>query len=88
MDKKAIRELYKGIEEDLSVELTNNKKYKEIVNRRRNKEEVIRTDLSNSEFELIQEYIEIENEASAVEMEEAFVKGFSIAYLLLIDSLR
>lgn len=88
MDKKAVRELYKGIEEILSKELVKNDKYKEIVNRRSAKEDEIKSDVSKSEFDLIQEYIEIENEASAAEMEEAFVKGFTMAFQLLIDSLR
>ena len=49
--------------------------------------EIIENELSKQDFDLVQEYLELDNEVSSVEMEEAFVKGFSTAYQLLIDSL-
>ena len=81
VDKKSVRELFKAIEEQFNFDLVELDKYKEVVNRRRNKS------VSKQDFDLIQEYFEIENEASSIEMEEAFVRGFSTAYQLLIDSL-
>lgn len=87
VDKKSVRELFKAIEEQFNFDLVELDKYKEVVNRRRNKSELIENSVSKQDFDLIQEYLEIENEASSIEMEEAFVKGFSTAYQLLIDSL-
>lgn len=87
VDKKSVRELFKAIEEQFNFELVELDKYKEVVNRRRNKSDLIENSVSKQDFDLIQEYLEIENEASSIEMEEAFVKGFSTVYQLLIDSL-
>lgn len=87
VDKKSVRELFKAIEEQFNFELVEVDKYKEIVNRRKNKSDLIENSISKQDFDLLQEYLEIENEASSIEMEEAFVKGFSTAYQLLIDSL-
>lgn len=87
VDKKSVRELFKAIEEQFNFDLVELDRYKEVVNRRRNKSDLIKNSVSKQDFDLIQEYLEIENEASSIEMEEAFVRGFSTAYQLLIDSL-
>ena len=87
-DKKSVRELFKGIEENFNFELAENGRYQEAVNRRRNKIDFIESSVSKQDFNLLQEYIEIENEVSAIELEEVFVKGFSIACQLIIDSLE
>ena len=88
VDKKSVRELFKVIEEQFNFELVENEIYKEIINRRRNKEDFIKNSISEHDFDLLQEYLEIENEASSVEMEEAFVKGFSAAIQLIVESLQ
>lgn len=88
VDKKSVRELYSAIEETFNFELVKKHSYKEAANRRSNKEDFIRNSISQQEFDLLQEYIELENEVSAIEMEEAFVKGFSTACQLIIDSLQ
>lgn len=87
VDKKSVRELFKAIEEQFNFDIVELDRYKEVVNRRRNKSDLIENSVSKQDFDLIQEYLEIENEASSIEMEEAFVRGFSTAYQLLIDSL-
>jgi len=87
VDKKSVRELFKAIEEQFNFDLVELDRYKEVVNRRRDKSNLIENSVSKQDFDLIQEYLEIENEATSIEMEEAFVKGFSTAYQLLIDSL-
>ena len=74
VDKKSVRELFKAIEEQFNFDLVELDKYKEVVNRRRNKSDLIENSVSKQDFDLIQEYLEIENEASSIEMEEAFVK--------------
>lgn len=87
VDKKSVRELFKAIEEQFNFDLVELDRYKEVVNRRRDKSNLIENSVSKQDFDLIQEYLEIENEATSIEIEEAFVKGFSTAYQLLIDSL-
>lgn len=87
VDKKSVRELFKAIEEQFNFDLVELYRYKEVVNRRKYQSEIIENELSRQDFDLLQEYLEIENEVSSIEMEEAFVKGFSTAYQLLIDSL-
>ena len=79
--------MFKAIEEQFNFDLVETDKYKDVVNRRRSKSNLIENSVSKQDFDLIQEYLEIENEASSIEMEEAFVRGFSTAYQLLIDSL-
>lgn len=88
VDKKAIRELFRAIEENFNFELVEGGNYKEAVNRRKAKLVFIQNSVSKQDFDLLQEYIEIENEVSSIEMEEVFVKGFSIAFQLIIDSLQ
>ena len=87
-DKKSIRELYDEIEESFNFDLVEKKHYKEAVARRREKSDLLENCLSQEDFDLVQEYIEKDNEVSAIEMEEAFVKGFSMAYKFLMDSLQ
>lgn len=88
VDKKSVRELFKSIEEQFNFELVELDSYKEVVNRRKNKSNLIENSFNEQDYDLIQEYFEIENEVASIEMEEAFVKGFSTAYQLLIDSLQ
>ncbi len=88
VDKKSVRELFKAIEESFNFELVENGRYKEATNRRKNKIDAIQNSVSKQDFDLLQEYIEIENEVSSIEMEEVFVKGFSVAMQLIVDSLQ
>ncbi len=87
VDKKSVRELFKALEEQFNFDLVALDKYKEVTSRRKKQSEIIENELSKQDFDLVQEYLELDNEVSSVEMEEAFVKGFSTAYQLLIDSL-
>lgn len=87
-DKKSVRKLYSSIEEEFSQEFISLESYKEVAKRRNKKEDVLKNCVSEEDFELIQEFIEIKNEITSLEVEEAFIKGFSMAYQLLIDSVR
>lgn len=87
-DKQNIRDLYLAIEEDFNMELINFTSYKEIVKRRNEKEELLNTCLTENEYKLFDEYISIESEMESLEMQQAFIKGFSTAYKLLLDSLK
>lgn len=87
-DKKSIRELYLSVETKLNDDLVLMDSYKEIVNRRNEKEEFLENQLTETNFKLFQEYVDIESEMQGLEMEEAFIRGFSIAYQLFVDSLQ
>lgn len=87
-NKKAVRKLYSSIEEEFSKEFVSLESYKEVAARRNKKEDVLKNSVSEEDFELIEEFVEIKNEITSLEVEEAFIKGFSIAYQLLIDSIR
>lgn len=87
-DKKAIRKLYSSLEEEFSQEFISLESYKEVAARRNEKEDVLKNCVSQEDFELVQEFVEIKNEITSLEVEEAFIKGFSTASQLFIDSLR
>lgn len=86
-DKKEIRKIYLSIEENFNNELVELDSYKEISNRVKEKEDLLETCLTRNDFELFEEYLDTEVESTNLVMEESFIKGFSMAYKLLIDSL-
>lgn len=88
MGGESIRDLYKMVEDQFNAELIKTDAYKEACTRRRQKRELVETCLSKEEYAILQEYLDVYNEVASVEMEEAFVKGFTLANQLLIDSLR
>lgn len=87
-DKEEIRKLYLSIEEEFNCELILLDSYKEIMSRVNREEELLETCLNKNDYKMFENYMEIENEMTALVMEESFVKGFSVAYKLLIDSLK
>ena len=87
-DKKSIRELYLAIENEFNDELVLMDTYKEIINRRINKAEFLEKELTKNNFDQFREYVDIESEMQGFQMEEAFVKGFSIAYQLFVESFQ
>lgn len=86
-DKKEIRKIYLSIEENFNNELVELDSYKEISNRVKEKEELLETYLTRNDFELFEEYLDIKVETTNLIMEESFIKWFSMAYKLLVDSL-
>lgn len=87
-DREEIRKLYLSIEEEFNCELILLDSYKEIMSRVNKVEELLETCLNKNDYKIFENYMEIENEMTALIMEESFVKGFSVAYKLLIGSLR
>ena len=87
-NKKAIRELYKLAQLDFGKELMDLETYKEVIERKRKNEELIKNCFKEDDLKIFQEYMNIQEELSAIEMEESFVKGYSLANKLFIDSLR
>lgn len=86
--KKSIKELFALLEESINENLVNDDEYKEAIYRRNMKSNLIKTAYSKYEFDLLQEYLEIESEISSMQMEKAFIDGFSFAFQLVLDSLR
>ena len=87
-DRKSIRELFKDIEESFNFDLVEKANYKEAFARKKEKTKLLENCLSKENFDLFQEYIDKDNQLSSIEIEEAFVKGFSMAYKFLMDSLQ
>ncbi len=85
--KTSVRELFISFEESINEKIVKKEEYKAAMARRNEKSDLMKNCYSKEDFCLLQEYLEIENEISSIEMEEAFVNGFSIAVELLIDSL-
>lgn len=50
VDKKSVRELFKAIEEQFNLDLVELDTYKEVVNRRRNKSDLIENSISKQDF--------------------------------------
>lgn len=87
-NKKSIRGLYLSVETEINDDLVLINSYKEIVNHRNEKEEFLENQLTETNFKLFQEYVDIESEMQGLEMEETFIRGCSIAYQLFVDSLQ
>lgn len=88
VSKKSIKELFALLEESINKDLVNDEEYKEAISRRDIKSDLIETTYSKDEFDLLQEYLEIESKISSIQMEKAFIGGFSFAFQLVLDSLR
>lgn len=86
--KKTIRTLYELIEEELYKEIYNSSKYKEISNRYNIQEELLKNCTREDEFEIYEQCVECNNELNWLYTEEAFLKGFSMAIQLFMDSLK
>lgn len=87
-DKEEIRKLYNLLQEDLSKEIFETDRYKEILGRCETSEEIMRNSLTKEEYSLYEDVMNIYSELMDFETEEGFVKGFSIANKLRDESLE
>lgn len=87
-DRKSVKKLYRYVQEEFNKELVHSKEYKEILKRRVEKEELLENCISGDVYKMFQEYIEVQNEMESFDLQEAFIKGFTIAYQLFIDSIK
>ena len=78
-DKEEIRKLYNLLQEDLSKEIFETDRYKEILGRCETSEEIMRNSLTKEEYSLYEDIINIYAELTDFENEESFIKGFSVA---------
>ena len=88
VEKKSIKDLFALLEESINEDIANDEEYKEAIYRRDIKLDLIEKSYSKEEFDLLQEYIEIKNELGSIQMEKAFISGFSFAIQLIMDSLQ
>lgn len=87
-DKEEIRKLYNLLQEDLSKEIFETDKYKEILGRCDIADEILKNSLTREEYSLYEDIMNVYAELMDFETEEGFVKGFSIANKLRDESLE
>ena len=87
VEKKSIKDLFALLEESINEDIANDEEYKEAIYRRDIKLDLIEKSYSKEEFDLLREYIEIKNELGSIQVEKAFISGFSFAIQLIMDSL-
>lgn len=87
-DKESISKLYLSLEQELNNDIASLEVYNTLTNHREKKEKILERILTKKNTKIFDEYITIESEIEVLEMQEAFIKGFSSAYKLLIDSLK
>ena len=84
-NKKEIRKLYKLIEEDVLKSITYSKNYRYLSRSLLNQEALLSNSLGKSKSDILEKYVDLENDMSSLETEEAFVYGFTLASRLFID---
>lgn len=86
-DTEIVKKLYYYLEEDFNKDLVKLNSYKEIEQRRSEKEKLLENCLSQTDYKLFDEYITCESEIESFVMQQAFIKGFKLANKLIIESL-
>lgn len=87
-DKEEIRKLYNLLQEELSKEIFETDRYKEILGRCDISEEIMRNSLTKDEYSVFEDFMDIYSELVDFEIEEGFIKGFSIANKFRDESLN
>lgn len=88
MDKKEINKLYDMIQLKLSDEILKEDKYKEIQGRCSIANEILQNSLTQDEFSLYEDAMDIYAELMDFETEQGFIKGFTMANKLRDESLE
>lgn len=87
MKAKTILSLYNGEYTFIERPVTKNSRYTDNLSKCISIEDKLEKVVDTETFDLITKALEYQNEMSSVEMEEAFVEGFSLAVSLLLESL-
>ena len=87
MKAKTILSLYNGEYTFIERPVTKNSRYTDNLSKCISIEDKLEKIVDTETFDLITKALEYQNEMSSVEMEEAFVEGFSLAGYLLLESL-
>lgn len=87
-NKNSIKIIYLNSEKELNNYIFSLNSYQNLVNQRAKVEKELEKLIDKNTYKIFDNYITIESEIEVLEMQEAFIKGFSVAYQLLIDSLN
>ena len=86
-NKKSIRELYRLIQEDFTREITKTDKYKNASEKSYDLYNKVKNTMTDEEYDLFGDFVDSYTDQMVIEIEEYFVKGFSMANKLRDDSL-
>ncbi len=86
-DKKTIKDLYMSIQEEFGREIMNKKEYDDISKESNKLYEQLKSMIDEKEFNVFGDFIDSYTQQMSIEIEEYFVKGFSIANKLRDESL-
>ncbi len=87
MKAKTILSLYNGEYTFIERPVTKDSRYTDNLSKCISIEDKLEKIVDKETFDLITKALEYQNEMSPVEMEEAFIEGFSLAVSLLLESL-
>lgn len=87
MKSKTILSLYNGEYTFIERLVTKDSRYTDNLSKCISIEDKLEKLVDTETFDLITKALEYQNEMSSVEMEEAFIEGFSLAVSLLLESL-
>ena len=86
-NKKSIRELYRLIQEDFTREITKTDKYKNASEKSYDLYNKVKNTMTDEEYDLFGDFVDSYTDQMVIEIEEYFVKGFSMANKFRDDSL-
>lgn len=87
-NKKTIQKLYESLQEDLDKITSSSDEYKSLSEKLFKQYDLLTASLNPTDSEILEKYIETENELNTFEVSESFIQGFSLAIQLFIDSLK
>ncbi|MGN1298674.1 MAG: DUF6809 family protein [Candidatus Scatovivens sp.] len=86
-NKKSIRELYRLIQEDFSKEIVKTDKYKKVSEKSCDLYNQVKNAITDEEYNLFVDFVDSYTDQMVIEIEEYFVKGFSMANKFRDDAL-
>lgn len=87
MNSKSILSLYNGEYTCIEKPIPKDSKYTKTLSKCTNLQEKLAQLVDKETFALIDKTLECQNELSAIEMEEVFVEGFSLAISLVLEAI-
>lgn len=87
MNSKTILSLYNGDYSCIERPIPKDSKYAKALSQCTNLQEKLAQLVDKETFSLMEKVLEYQSELSAIEMEEVFVEGFSLAVTLLLEAI-
>ncbi|MEI3357304.1 MAG: DUF6809 family protein [Clostridia bacterium] len=87
MNSKTILSLYNGDYSCIERPIPKNSKYDKALSKCTGLQEKLAQLVDKETFSLIEKVLEYQSELSAIEMEEVFTEGFSLAVSLLLEAI-